>query len=307
MKKVNIILPAYNGEKYIGEQLESLLNQTYPLIDIYVRDDKSRDETVDVIRSYQGREPEGKRIILVDNGGVNWGYVRNVFDTWKLTAPADYYCFCDQDDVWHADKVEKSVALLESKGDDAPALCFTGFNYCDKDLNFLRPSEAVPKAMNLGSVCYDFYVLNFNICVNHALREQFFSHLPPNGQYPHYPDAWMAKMAAAQGRLFCVEEPLVKYRRNEQALSYANHSALTLFIWRFKRFVLGSETAKIREDLVNFQQAYSGVICPQDDRMMDIFNRHGAHWLHRIFYPARLRRAWKDELALRLMFLMRKV
>lgn len=300
-------MPAYNGEKYIGEQIESLLNQTYPCIDIYIRDDKSSDHTAEVIASYLGKEPEGKKIIVVDNEGVNWGYVRNVFDTWKLTAPADYYCFCDQDDVWHADKVEKSVALLESKGDDVPALCFTGYNFCDKDLNYMRPSDHIPKVMDLKTVCYDFYVLNFNICVNHAFREQFFNHLPSNGQYPFYPDSWMAKMAAAQGRLFLVDEPLVKYRRNEQAISYANHSALTLFLWRFKRFVLGDETSRIRDDLEHFQESYSGLISPKDNRMMDIFNRHGVHWLQRIIYPARLRRNWKDELALRLMFLLRKV
>lgn len=308
MKKVNIIMPAYNGEKYIGEQIESLLNQTYPCIDIYIRDDKSSDHTAEVIASYLGKEPEGKKIIVVDNEGVNWGYVRNVFDTWKLTAPADYYCFCDQDDVWYADKVEKSVALLESKGDDVPALCFTGFNYCDANLNYLRTSDPVPKSLDLKSVCYDFYVLNFNICVNHAFREQFFSHLPPDGKYPHYPDSWMAKMAAAQGRLFCVDEPLVKYRRNEQAVSYSNHSILTLFLWRMRRYFVENETKMVKKELRDFQTSFSNYIGLKDKQILDIFNQRSImHYIKKIFHPARLRRKWSDELGLRAMFILGKL
>lgn len=62
MKKVNVILPAYNGEKYIGEQIESIFSQTYRNVDIYIRDDNSSDHTVDVIKSYIGMEPDGKRI-----------------------------------------------------------------------------------------------------------------------------------------------------------------------------------------------------------------------------------------------------
>ena len=52
MKKVVVILPAYNGEKYIGAQIESLLNQTWENLDIVVRDDGSRDDTLRVIRSW---------------------------------------------------------------------------------------------------------------------------------------------------------------------------------------------------------------------------------------------------------------
>ena len=163
MKKVNVILPAYQGEEYIGEQIESLLRQTYPYVDIYIRDDHSSDRTVEIIRSYMGKEPEGKRIILIDNNNTNWGYVRNVFDTLRLTEPADFYCFSDQDDVWHDDKIEKCVKLLESKGNELPALCFTGFNYCYSDLSFMKKSISAPDHPELRQVCFDFIALNFSL------------------------------------------------------------------------------------------------------------------------------------------------
>ena len=305
VKKVNIILPAFNGEKYIGEQIESLLNQTYPNIDIYIRDDRSRDNTVNVIRSYIGQEPEGKKIILVDNEDKNWGYVRNVFDTWKLTDTADYYCFCDQDDVWHADKVEKSVALLESKGTEKPALCFTGFNYCDSGLHFIRKSDPVPEPLGLQNVCYDFLALNFNITVNHAFREVFFAKLPPDGSYPNYPDYWMSHAAACYGRLYCLQKAEVEYRRQEKAASYANHNPFSFFLWRFKMFFLGDETKKISKALKDLYQVYGNIMSESDEKMMRIFIQNSfVHYLQKVFYPARLRRDPKEEIALRVMFLL---
>lgn len=271
VKKVNIILPAYNGEKYIGDQIESLLDQTYSNIDIYIRDDRSRDNTVNVIRSYIGKEPVGKKIILIDNNDINWGYVRNVFDTWKLTDPADYYCFCDQDDVWHKDKVEKSVALLESKGTDKPALCFTGFNFCDSELRFMRASDPVPEPLGLRNVCYDFLALNFNIMVNHSFRETFFANLPLDGSYPNYPDFWMSQVAACYGRLYCLQEATVEYRRQEQAASFSNHNQFSFFLWRFKMFFMSDETKKISKDLNDLFSVYKSVLSESDKKNAENF------------------------------------
>lgn len=307
MKKVNVILPAYNGEQYIGEQIESLLKQTYGNVDIYIRDDHSKDGTLEVIRSYIGREPEGKRIILIDNENTNWGYVRNVFDTWKLTRPADYYCFCDQDDVWHSDKIEKSVKLLESQGDELPALCFTGFYYCDSELNRMRESVSVPDHPDLRRVAYDFLALNFNITVNHAFRDAFFSHLGPDGHYPDYPDYWMSHAAASYGRLFYLNEKTVEYRRNEKAASYANHSALSLLIWRIRMFFRGKEPQQIARHLKRIRAVFGDVMSENDRRMMDIFTQKTiVNYFRRLFYPRRLRSRFVEEIELRILFMFGK-
>lgn len=307
MKKVTVILPAYNGEKYIGQQIESLLNQTWENLDIVIRDDGSSDDTLRVIRSWVGKEPRGKRIrIAVDDEG-NRGYVRNVFDTWKETEPADYYCFCDQDDVWRPEKIEKSVALLESKGTDVPALCFTGYNVCDSELHFLRKSDPVPEEPQLSAVCYDFPALNFTITVNHAFREAFFANLPADGNYPNYPDSWMAKMAAAYGRLYAINEPLAEYRRNDQAASWSNHSALSLLVWRVKMFLTGDEPPKIAKELRDLRDVFEPVMIEDDRAMMKVFTEKSReYYFRRLFWRDRLRRRRIEELELRLLFLLGK-
>ncbi|MBQ3278580.1 MAG: glycosyltransferase [Clostridia bacterium] len=307
MKKVVVILPAYNGEKYIGAQIESLLNQTWENLDIVVRDDGSRDDTLRVIRSWIGREPKGKRILPVVDDDGNRGYIRNVFDTWKKSEPADYYCFCDQDDVWRPEKIEKCVALLESKGDNVPALCFHGYNVCDSELHFLRKSDPVSAEPDLAAVCYDFPCLNFTIVVNHAFREAFFANLPKDGDYPNYPDSWMAKMAACYGRLYAINEPLAEYRRNDQAASWSNHSAISLLVWRMKKFLAGDEPEKIAKELRDLREVFAPVMIEQDQEMMKVFTEKSrAHYFRRLFWPDRLRRRKIEELELRFLFLLNK-
>lgn len=307
MKKVNIVLPAYNGEKYIGAQIESILNQTYDNIDLYIRDDKSKDKTVEIIKSYIGKEPVGKKIILVDNEQTNWGYVKNVFKTLELTGEADYYAFCDQDDVWLPDKIEKQVALLESKGCDKPALCFTGYNFCDSELNYVRPSTYIDGNLTLQNVVYDFIVLNFNILINKALRDVLFQNFP-NNEYPEYPDFWMSQVAAGFHGLYYLPDKLVNYRRNENASSSFNQNRISFLLWRVKNVLFGNETKRIRKSHCDYYACYKKYLSDEDKKLMEMITIPSLlHYFQKIFYPKRFRIMKNDELGLRVFFALGKL
>lgn len=308
MKKVNIILPAYNGEKYIGEQIESILGQTYGNIDLYIRDDESRDNTKKIIDSYVGKEPSGKKIIVIDNGRENWGYVKNVFETLRLSGEADYYAFCDQDDVWLPEKIEKQIEMLESKTNNSPALCFTEFNYCDSQLNYMRDSVKIPQPLELRNVVYDFIVLNFNIMINKALRDELFQQILDYGAYPHYPDFWMSQVAAGFHGLYCVPEKLVNYRRNENACSSFNQNKLLLLKWRIENILAGDETKKIKRELKKYYECFSYSLNKDDRKLMEMITKPSViHYFQKIFYPKRFRNTFSDEVALRFLFIMGKL
>ncbi len=303
-KKVNIIIPVYNGEKYIAQQIESLLNQTYGNIDIYVRDDMSKDRTLDIVSSYVGKEPEGKRIIIIKDDCGNKGYVRNVFETWRESEPADYYCFCDQDDVWHKDKVEKCVAYLEKKDSNRPMLLFTAYNFCDSDMNFIRTSDSINEKLSLKNVLYDYLALNFNITVNNSFKVKFFDNLPKNGKYPHYPDQWMSQVAAIYNGLYYLPVPTVEYRRNEGAVTYSNRNGLSFLIWRIRRFLFGDETKLVRRELNSFYHTFCHDMTKKDRKLMkQILKRGFRHSLIKFMFPGRFRKKISDEIALRVMFL----
>ena len=100
-------MSTYNGSKYLDEQLESLSKQTMvSYMTVYIRDDGSSDNTIEIINSYKNR----LSIELLEEENV--GPARSFWILLNKVTGADYYLFCDQDDVWDYNKVEKSISLL---------------------------------------------------------------------------------------------------------------------------------------------------------------------------------------------------
>ena len=107
MKKVSIVMCTYNGEKYLKEQIDSILNQTYPLEELIIQDDCSTDSTVDIIREYQKKYPIIKLHVNEENKGLN----ENFFSAMSK-ANGDYIATADQDDIWELNKIEKQVDAI---------------------------------------------------------------------------------------------------------------------------------------------------------------------------------------------------
>ena len=107
---VDILLPTYNtNEKYLREQIDSLINQTHKHIKIYISDDCSTDKRVlEILEEYQKIDNR----IVVFTQKQNIGYNRN-FEFLLKQSTADYIMFCDHDDIWHKDKVEKSLKKIQ--------------------------------------------------------------------------------------------------------------------------------------------------------------------------------------------------
>lgn len=109
--RVAVVMSTYNGQAYLREQLDSLLRQTLP-VDVYVRDDGSNDATVAILDEYA----HAHECIHVYKD-INLGCTKSFLMALDL-APAfyDYYAFCDQDDIWLEDKIERAVEALDARG-----------------------------------------------------------------------------------------------------------------------------------------------------------------------------------------------
>ena len=105
--KVSVVMCTYNGERFLHQQLESLICQTYPNLEIIISDDKSTDDTVKIAESFQKIDPRIK--IKVNQN--NLGYNRNFEQAFDL-ATGDYIAVCDQDDVWKTNKIEAMMPLF---------------------------------------------------------------------------------------------------------------------------------------------------------------------------------------------------
>lgn len=122
--EVAILLCSYNGEAYLEKQLESLVSQTHTDWVIYASDDGSTDSTLEVLHSYQ-RSLGADRLVILS--GPRIGFAGNFMGLIRNRAiHADYYAFCDQDDIWYPDKLQRSLASLPSMPEGIPAL------YCSR-------------------------------------------------------------------------------------------------------------------------------------------------------------------------------
>ena len=130
--KINVLLSTYNGELYIAEQLDSLLRQT--VIDnmkIIIRDDGSTDSTLKIIEEYKSKNSN-----IIFYRGENLKPAKSFWHLLQNCDEADYFAFCDQDDVWDEDKLEVAINQLKEH-DDVPALYFSDARVVDSELNLL--------------------------------------------------------------------------------------------------------------------------------------------------------------------------
>lgn len=107
MKTVSVVMCTFNGEKYLREQLDSIVNQTYPIYELIVQDDCSTDNTMSIVREYASRYP----FIKMYTNQSNLGFNRN-FQTACMRSSGDFVAISDQDDVWYPERIEKQVKTI---------------------------------------------------------------------------------------------------------------------------------------------------------------------------------------------------
>lgn len=107
---VSIVMCTYNGEKFLIEQIDSIINQTYPIYELIIQDDHSIDNTWDILKSYQQRYHFVKIFQNKRSIGVN----ENFFSAIKR-ATGDYIALSDQDDIWEPYKIERQIGMIGNK------------------------------------------------------------------------------------------------------------------------------------------------------------------------------------------------
>jgi glycosyltransferase involved in cell wall biosynthesis len=202
---VSIVLATYNGEKFIRQQLDSVINQTYHQLEITISDDGSTDNTWEILKEYQVSDP---RIRIIRNE-KNLGYTRNFEQAIQVTQ-GEYVSFCDQDDVWIPEKIEKMMRHIP--GFD---LCFSDSELIDENGSRLNRQLSDLKNVRAYTNCLPFVIGN---CVpGHAClikRSTLLQALP-------FPDAfvydwWLAFFVCCAGKMIFLDEPLVLYRQHTQ-------------------------------------------------------------------------------------------
>lgn len=286
MNKVAILMAVYNGGKYLRQQIDSIVNQTFSDWQLYIRDDGSFDNSVEIINKYINDYPS--KIQLVKDELNNLGSCNNFFQLIKH-AEAEYYMFSDQDDIWNLDKIENTlnhfIELEKINELSKPLLLHTDLVVVDDDLQLISPSFWKYQQMDVrnGNFFNKLLVQNIvtgcTLMFNCELKEKLIQ-LPVN-VFVH--DWWIALVASAFGSIEYMEIQTLKYRQHNQNVAGAKQSSGKHFIKRLLKF---DEVKKGLEHSVFQANVFLEVYRNQlDDRLINMLvefgNLNNYNWFYR--------------------------
>ena len=206
-----ILLSSYNGEKYIQEQIVSLENQQNVSVTILIRDDGSKDSTVQVVKSLQ---QEYKNIVLIE--GENIGCAKSFSELLvyasKTFSAYDYYAFCDQDDFWLSEKLKTAVSVLNSMSKEKQLLYCSNLYVVDKNLQNRKKKykNGFVKIIPIASLA-ESYGTGCTMVFNKAVVDFYVSHIPEN---LHLHDLWIYHQCVFLGHVFYDDESYILYRQH---------------------------------------------------------------------------------------------
>jgi glycosyltransferase involved in cell wall biosynthesis len=271
---VSIVMATYNGARFLEAQMDSVLNQSYPAIEIIVVDDGSTDRTPEMLKSYAARH---SNIQLCFSAGKNLGYIKN-FERGCRLATGDYISFCDQDDVWHPDKTS---ILMEAIGDHSIVYCDS--ELVDSLLNNLQRKHSDYKKLQSFDNC--LYFATDNCVGGHALimKKEIFIYADPFPVEMPY-DLWCAFVATFYGTIRYVNQPLVKWRQHENNITVSAKSKeqrLAETRMRMKLFYEYCKPANRREKQVLYKllRSYQGFSLAENFLRMRLFFQYKKYLL----------------------------
>lgn len=274
MVKIAVLMSTYNGEKYLREQLDSILNQVGDFeLDLYVRDDGSDDGTIGILEKYK---EENK---LQWYSGANLKPARSFIDLLCKCKKYAYYAFADQDDYWYQDKIQRGInRLCQQKG---PALYCSNAELVDKDLKSLgrnvyktRPRTDFATIMCAGGL------LGCTMFFNDELAEIIKINKKNSEMILH--DFYMAAVCASiGGNISYDSNPTMKYRQHEKNVVGVSYGFLGTVMGRVKD-ILTKEPVSIAAQAEGILKDYKKYITINRQKWLEQITHYNDNALNRL-------------------------
>lgn len=259
-RKVAVLMSTYNGERYLREQIDSILQQQDITVSLIVRDDGSNDGTINILQEYN---KGAHRLDYYQ--GENAGPARSFMELLVKAPEADFYAFSDQDDYWLPNKLS---AALDAIGNIAtPALYYCQTQLADKNLQPF-PSVKINPYGTFGEALVYQFIGGCTMVMNAALRAVINEYTP---KYLAMHDVWIYDIAKAIDAAVVFDPtPHILYRQHDQNVIGQGYSRWKEWRRRIQRIVFGKEHMRYRTAL-EVQRGYEKRMTPQNKDILQLF------------------------------------
>ena len=205
MSKIVVLISTYNGVKYLKEQINSVLGQTDVDLDILVRDDGSTDGTLDLLKYYSCKYRNFSYY-----ADKNIGAAKSFLDLVAKAPVADYYAFCDQDDVWDPCKLKKAIEMIKSLPIDKPNLYYSNLRIVSADLSFSRMRfDEYKKKNNKYSALVENLCAGCTAVFNYTAKRMMSEQMPEEILMHDY---WLYLLCSLLGNVIYDSNAFISYR-----------------------------------------------------------------------------------------------
>lgn len=272
-QQIEILLATYNGEKYLEEQIESIIQQSHKNWVLKIRDDGSNDSTLSIIEKYAREYPKQVHHIITESKEHG---AKNNF--WELLKVSDgkYIMCCDQDDVWYKDKIKTTLGVfLQSQG-DKPRLVYTDLNVVDENIATISESFQIFSGIDcrrnsLNYLLCENVVTGCTMMFNDRLRDKALELEVIEHMKMH--DYWIAMVASTMGEMEFIDKPTIAYRQHGGNVVGARSTASILHPKYILKALRGAEVNNVKyiEQAEIFYNCYEKSLHERDKKVLKAF------------------------------------
>ena len=208
---IAVLMSTYNGAEYLREQIESILQQKDVNVELYVRDDGSKDDTISILKDYD--KYTNIHVDFAENVGVIASFMDLLYSVPKQY---DFYAFSDQDDFWLEEKLVVAIKKIETH--IVPCLYFSRKEYVNEKLNPIPMEDYKVRGTSIGFALMNSCASGCTMVFNRALHDKLCLHRP-DAQYMSMHDAWIYIVASAIGNVIYDSDSYILYRQHGDNVS----------------------------------------------------------------------------------------
>ena len=225
--EVDILLATYNGERFVSEQIDSLKKQTFRNWRLLIHDDGSSDATAVILRRFAA---EDSRITLIEDG-IRFGKAPLNFLHLLRISSAPRVMFCDQDDIWFPDKVEKMLGMSRKLREDIPGVVYSRANYWNPENGVTNQTwKRYPSGLPLF-LTQKAAVQGSASMLNGKMRKYVLSYTGPIVMHDHL----VGLIANSFGEAVYMPDVLMNYRQHDRNVTGNNDEASQGLSWFVKK------------------------------------------------------------------------